>query len=331
MAAAGGGRLPHAWLLTGPRGVGKATLAYRFARTMLAGPGGLFGGPSAGMLGPDHPVSRRVAAGAHPDLTTVERSIDPNRKRLRDEVVVDDVRGLLTFFAHTPAEGGWRVAVVDAADEMNANAANALLKILEEPPEQGLLLLVAHRPGMVLATLRSRCRMLRLGRLSDDEVREVVSLHWPELPPETASGLVALAEGSPGSAVTLGEADGYGAYVELVSLLATLPDLGVAAAHRFADRISRREAAPAFRILAELPAWWLARMIRAGAGQPAATEVVPGETQVYARLLARRSLEQWIAVWEKALLLVARGVALNLDRKQIALNLLTSLGQAARG
>ena len=312
-SAAASGRLPHAWLLAGPRGIGKATLAYRFARTLLAA----------------RTADPLVAAGAHPDLVAVERSLDPKRKRFRDEIVVDDVRALLNFFAHTPAEGGWRVAVVDAADELNSSAANSLLKILEEPPERGLLLLVAHRPGMVLPTVRSRCRPLRMGRLSDDDVRAVLSLHWPELPPDAEAGLVVLAEGSPGRAVTLGEVDGYGTYRELVALLETLPQFDVAAMHRFADRLAGREAAPAFRLLADLPAWWLVRMIRAGAGHPPTTEVVPGETGPYRQLLARRSLEQWVGVWERLSLLVARGAALNLDRKQIALDLLTSLGRAA--
>ena len=146
------GRLAHAWLLHGPRGIGKATLAYRFARFVLAGgagPGLVEAQDDGATLAvdPDDPVARRVAAGAHADLATVERSWDEKRKRLRNEIVVADVRALSSFFAMTPAEGGWRVAVVDAADEMNRHAANAVLKILEEPPRRGLLLLVSHAPG----------------------------------------------------------------------------------------------------------------------------------------------------------------------------------------
>src|SRR5581483_7887541 len=165
------GRLPHAVLLGGPRGIGKATFAFRLARFVLARSSAaelaapaLFvapEGPAAGLvIPPDSGTFRRVAAGGHADLLTVERAYDPRRRRLRSEIVVDDTREIAAFLRLTPAEGGWRVVVVDGADEMNRNAANALLKILEEPPRQTLLILVAHSPGRLLPTIRSRCRRL---------------------------------------------------------------------------------------------------------------------------------------------------------------------------
>ena len=165
------GRMPHALLLSGPRGIGKATLAFRLARFVLAQGGGgeqagpsLFGddsggGEDAGSTGlatpPESGTFRRVASGGHADLLTVERSYDPSRRRLRGEIVVGDTREIGAFLRLTPADGGWRVVVVDGADEMNRNAANALLKILEEPPRRALLLLVAHSPGKLLPTIRS--------------------------------------------------------------------------------------------------------------------------------------------------------------------------------
>src|SRR5271165_3045369 len=154
-AALHSGRLHHAWLLTGPAGIGKATLAFRFARRLLAGHGG-----EGLQLDSTHPVFRRVAVGAHADLLTVERAFDPKRKRQRTEIVVDDVRRIGGFLHLTPAEGGWRVVVVDGADELNRNAANALLKVLEEPPPRALLLLTAAAPGRLPATIRSRTRRL---------------------------------------------------------------------------------------------------------------------------------------------------------------------------
>src|SRR5439155_17813225 len=158
------GRLPHALLLSGPRGIGKATLAFRLARFVLASgggegpPGGLFGdlGASGLAIAPDSGTFRRVASGGHADLLTVERAYDPRRRRLRGEIIVENAREIGTFLRLTPAEGGWRVVVVDGADEMNRAAANALLKILEEPPRRALLLLVAHSPGRLLPTIRSR-------------------------------------------------------------------------------------------------------------------------------------------------------------------------------
>ena len=169
LSAFASGRLPHGLLITGPHGVGKATLAFRFARFLLsqgAAPsaGGLFAPavPSSLALPPEHPVFRRVASSGHADLLTVERGIDPKRKRERTEIVVDDTRAIAAFLRLTPAEGGWRIVVVDTADEMNRNAANAVLKILEEPPSRALLILVSDNPGRLLPTIRSRCRRLPL-------------------------------------------------------------------------------------------------------------------------------------------------------------------------
>ena len=169
-------RLPHALLLSGPRGIGKATLAFRLARFVLAqgaaangAPPALFDGGEAGLaVAPESGPFRRVAAGGHADLLTVERAYDPRRRRLRADILVDDTREIAGFLRLTPAEGGWRVVVVDGADEMNRNAANALLKILEEPPQRALLLLVAHSPGRLLPTIRSRCRRFAMAPLPSE-------------------------------------------------------------------------------------------------------------------------------------------------------------------
>ncbi|MBC7801304.1 MAG: AAA family ATPase, partial [Gemmatimonadaceae bacterium] len=142
-------RVHHAWLLTGLEGIGKATCAYRFARRLLAGTGAAHD--------PDSPLFRRVAAGTHADLLTIERAWDDKRKRKRSEIVVDSARGAAEFLRLTPAEGGWRIVVVDGAEHLNRNAANALLKILEEPPARAVLLLVCAAPGRLLPTIRSRC------------------------------------------------------------------------------------------------------------------------------------------------------------------------------
>ncbi|MFQ5566206.1 MAG: DNA polymerase III subunit delta', partial [Paracoccaceae bacterium] len=166
-------RLHHAWLLRGPRGIGKATLAYRIARTLIAeGPGGqtggLFGpGPElaapAGLDAPEGcPVDTRIRAGSEPCLAVLRRSVNEKTGRLRGQIAVDDVRAVRRFLALSAADGGWRAVIVDAADEMNRSAANALLKVLEEPPARTALLLVAHSPAALLATIRSRCRTLDL-------------------------------------------------------------------------------------------------------------------------------------------------------------------------
>ncbi len=160
VAAARSGRLHHAWLLTGPRGTGKATLAWAMARWLLAD------SDSDDLSVPaDHPVARRIAALSEPRLQAVRRPVDPKTARIRAEITVEEIRRLLSFFHLSAAEGGRRVAIIDAADEMNTAAANALLKLLEEPPKDVTLLLIAHQPARLLPTIRSRCRTLRLSPL----------------------------------------------------------------------------------------------------------------------------------------------------------------------
>lgn len=184
------GRLHHGWLIHGPRGVGKATLAWRIARFLLATPdpdadgGGLFGdalpAPHSLEITEDHPVTRRVLAGSEPGLHLVRRggqgTSDSDRQKnfeegkFSREIRVDEVRELADFVNLSAVDGGRRVVIIDAADEMNTSAANALLKMLEEPPVRTTLLLVAHQPARLLPTIRSRCRELRLERLSPDNV-----------------------------------------------------------------------------------------------------------------------------------------------------------------
>ena len=233
------GRLAHAWLIAGPRGIGKATLAYRFARFALSGgePGGEGRDGAAGdalAMPPDHPVFRRVAAGGHSDLAVIERGLG-ERGRLRAEIVVDDVRKANAFLSLTAGEGGWRVVVVDAAEEMNRNAANALLKRLEEPPGRVLFLLVSHAPSRLPATLRSRCRVLTLAPLPAPALEGLLAEAMPGLPADERRVLGLLAEGSPGRARGAGGA-GRGRSLSARDR-----------ARRHAARARRQAAAPACR------------------------------------------------------------------------------------
>lgn len=323
------GSLHHAWLLTGPRGVGKATLAYRFARHVLAGEPSRDG--SLGMA-PDRPVFRRVAAAGHADLATVERTADPRRKtdRVRNRIVVDDARALRDFFSLKAAEGGWRVAVIDAADEMNDNAANAVLKIVEEPPPRALLLLVAHVPGLVPATLRSRCRRLALSPLAPEDVAQVVAAARPDLPESDRALLAALSDGAPGTALALADEGGLDIYRETIALIATAPGIDTQALHAFADKLARRGAESSFRAAMQLFARWIARLAVSAARGEAPAGQLPGEEEAAQRLLATPGPDRWAALWEKIGELAAGAERVNLDRKQVILSLFLSLDAAAR-
>jgi DNA polymerase-3 subunit delta' len=226
--AIAGGRLHHAWLITGKEGIGKATLAYRFARRLLASRGN----PND----PDNPVFRRVARGTHADLLTVEREWDEKRKRLRTEIVVDDARDIAGFLRLTPAEGGWRVVIVDGAEHLNRNAANALLKMLEEPPQRAVLLLTCAAPGRLLPTIRSRCRRLPLLPLGDADMRRVLAKLAPE-----AETLIPVAAGSPGRAVLLAAEGGVMLAGLAEETLREGPRLSIARVYEIADKVGRTE------------------------------------------------------------------------------------------
>src|SRR5271154_76025 len=170
-------RVPHAVLIVGPKGIGKATLAYRLARFVLAHPD-----PAARevlaaaslAVDPKNPVARRIAAQAQPDLLIIERTLN-DKGVLHKQIAVEDIRRTVGFFGSTAGEGGWRIAIVDAVDELNRSGANALLKVLEEPPQRALSLLVCHSAARVPATLRSRCRILNLRPLSEADVAAAVT------------------------------------------------------------------------------------------------------------------------------------------------------------
>lgn len=342
------GRLHHAWLIVGPPGIGKATLASRFARFLLAhgtrasqtaaqGPS-LFGDampatatPVSLYVPPDNPVFHRIAVRGHADLFTVTLGYDVKRSRERKVIVVDDVRDIRNFISLTPAEDGYRVVMIDGAEDMNKNAANALLKMLEEPPQRTIFLLISHAPGRLLPTIRSRCRTLALRPLDDKTLAMLLTRHKPDLPPGDTAALLRIADGSIGRALRLAEEGGVALYREMIGLISRLPELDVGAVHAFGDKLARPNGMAAYTLFSELLRWWLARMVRSGAAGSTEPEIVAGEQGLMRRLANARSLDQWVEVWEKIADLFTRAASVNLDRKQTVLSALLTLQASARG
>ena len=300
-------RLHHAWLLTGHEGVGKATFAYRAARRLL----GAAPDPARGVLGsaPQDPVSRQVMARSHPDLLVLERVGEDGK--VRKVIPVDEARKLSEFFSKSPASAPHRVAIIDAADDLNVNAANAILKTLEEPPPSGVLLMVSHAPGRLLPTIRSRCRRLAFAPLPLDEAARFVQTRT-EIDEESAFRLARMAGGAPGRALSLAAGSALAMDDVARAVLENLPRVDEAAALALADRFRGGEGAAQFSLLFERLA---ERLHRFAVERAAMTGVPP---------------DQWAAAWETLNRLPREVEALNLDRTDALFTALGELRHAAR-
>src|SRR5208282_1352346 len=263
LAAYRGGRIPHAFLLMGPKGIGKATLAYRMARFVLAHPDPADPAVQAATslaVDPGHPVARRMAVQAQGDLLIIERT--PNEKGiLRQQIAVEHVRRTVSFFGATAGEGGWRIAIVDAVDELNRSGANALLKVLEEPPQRALLLLVCHSAARVPATLRSRCRVMTLRPLAPGEVAAALAAATSSAAtdPEIVAAAAA-ADGSVARAFAMLDGDALALRQQALDLLDRLPAVDTKALHALGEAIAGTDAAPLAALLDTINAWLSRRL-----------------------------------------------------------------------
>ena len=329
------GRLHHGWLITGPRGVGKATLAWRLARFLLATPdddGGMFAAPPPETLDiPDnHPVARRIAALSEPRLSLLRRAYDEKKAKLQDVISVDEVRKMKSFFTLSAADGGRRVAIIDAVDEMNPAAANALLKLLEEPPKSVTMFLISHQPARLLPTIRSRCRELRLGPLLAQDLSDALTMAGGEVAPEDRSALAELAGGSVGEAFRMTNLEGLALYARLVKLMATLPRLDRVQALAFAEAGAGRGAEAQFDLIVTLLDLCLARLARSGTCGTPLPEAAPGEAALIARLAPNPwAAREWASLAQTLGLRARRGKAVNLDPAALLMDMLLQIDEAA--
>ena len=334
LSAFNAGRMHSGWLLTGPEGIGKATMAYRMAAFLLADQGdqgGFFSPPPATSLeiAPDHPDMRLMLAGAHPRLFVLKRGLNDKGDGYKAQISVDEARKLKGFFQMSATDGGRRVVIVDAADELNTASANAILKVLEEPPPRTTLILIAHQPARLLPTIRSRCRVLRFHPLSLPDLSSAMAA-IPDAP-EADMALAVLASGSVGTALKLSVSGGAALYGDLVRLLTSLPYLDRATAQKFADKCAGKQNAAQFAFALDMMDTFLARTARAGIMGPPALEAAIGEANLMARLCRHDVAARGWATAQQELQARARhGRAVNLDPASLILDMLIRIEDTAR-
>jgi DNA polymerase-3 subunit delta' len=302
-----GGRMHHAWLITGPKGVGKALFARKAATRLLADGAG----PKVDLPGldvsEDHPIARLVDAGSHPDLMRLERKPREEGGELARNITVDQVRGLQRLFATTSSMSPWRCVIVDSIDDLERNAANALLKNLEEPPPFGLFFLVSHSPERLLPTIRSRCRLLRLSRLEDGVMAAALRAALPEADDKEIGDLCAVGQGSPGRALGFRGLDIAG-LDKAMDDIARAGDPANAKRSALAQSLAPKAAQQRYEaFLARVPSFIAAR----------------------ARERRGRALAEALRIWERAQHLAGSAVKLSLDPQSVVFELAGMLAALA--
>ncbi len=308
-------RMPHGWLLSGPRGVGKATLAYRMARRLLAAPA-----ERGHSDAPESAVFRMVASGGHPDLKVIDEPLSPKDGKLKANVPVDLVRQRMEEIYRTAAMDGRRVLLLDPTVDLGESAANALLKLLEEPPD-GVVLIIVAQPFLRLpATIASRCARLRLRPLPAALVIDGLRRLAPEIRPDALPALAELAGGSIGGALFLHEIDWPAQYARL------LGDLGGGRVLEVADQLLKLAGkSGGVLVAAELLGHVVQRAARHAAGRPSAVPLASDEPRLLAALPGAASLDRCVALWDKLRSSAVQAEALNLDPMQTLVGLVHGL------
>jgi DNA polymerase-3 subunit delta' len=311
----GTGRLHHAWLLGGPAGIGKATLAYRAARFIFAHGGAVPPGTTSLQVDASHPVARQLAASAHPDLAMVRRGLRKDGKGYSAEISVDHVRRALELFSSTAGRGGYRVCIVDAADDLNASSSNALLKVIEEPPPRSVFLIVCHSPQRLLPTIRSRCRKLLLRPLADNDVRATIGTlgsAFEGTPADVLDPAVGLGEGSVRRTLEMLDESKIALVAEVTRALEGLPNVEPKRVLALVESLARREAEQNYELALDTVQRWVSERLHRSASQGPAR------------------LAPLVEVCDKVARSAREIDAYNLDRRPLVLSLFDDLADAVR-
>ncbi len=319
------GRMPHGLVFTGPKGIGKSTMAYRLARFLFANgvkdpeQGGFFGDtPDATSLdtNPALPASRLVFSSAHPDLLSIERKFDEAKGRHKSGIDVEDARRVTPFLRMTSSNGGWRVVIIDDADTLNRNAQNALLKILEEPPRNTVLILITHRAGALIPTIRSRTRTVSFNTLSESTIRELFTHFKTDLARSQIDRIAALAEGSFGNALGYAESGILDSFAGVITLLDKYPDWPWVEIHGLADTLSGNAGGEqAYENFTTAMLWIFRQLAKAKARGTLLPGLLRGEDGLE-KLLQNSSLEQILKICDNLQAHFAKIDHANLDKRQ---------------
>ena len=321
--------MPHGIIFSGPKGIGKATMAFRLTKFLLKNGGGdtnqnpLFNDapstPTSLDIPPDDRISRLVSSGGHPDLLTVERHYDPQKNKTPEALAVAELRKVEPFLRRTASEGGWRIVIIDDADTMNRNAQNALLKILEEPPKQTLIILIAHRAGALIPTIRSRARTLNFDPLTPEIIRNLLAQKGETISSAQSEILSAMAEGSFGKTCALLEQGGLDILDEILSILETLPRPDWTKIHAFADRLAKQGGTDDYATFTETILWLYKALSFAKArGQALNTEAL--NKPPLTGILQNSSLAQLLKICENLSEAFDTTAKANLDKRQAVMN-----------
>ena len=337
------GKLHHGWLITGAKGIGKATFAWRMAKFLLSQPidgnqvNGLFENSSENQTNEvdknfDKAIATRILAESEPRLVVIRKSFDEKRKTFRSSIRVDEVRKLKTFFSLSVSDGGGRVAIIDSADDLNINAANALLKTLEEPPKNTVFLLISHSPQSLLPTIKSRCRELRLNNLIESDLVSALGQINLSIPENDSAIYSLLGSGSVGNSIRLLEHDGANLYRTLLSFLNQLPNLNGYELEKFIGTLSGNKNRSRLELFIELLNMVIARISKAGiVGYNSSDNILNNEKEIFGKLCPNPIIAK---KWAELALIqsenLKHGLAVNLDPGSLILDTFFRIEEYAR-
>jgi DNA polymerase-3 subunit delta' len=309
-AALGSGRMHHAWLLTGIEGIGKATFAKQISQYVLTG-----GHGELGKTDPQHHMAKLVEAETHPDLLIIRRPVDEKTGEQKNIIPVEDALKVATFLHKTATFGGWRVVLIDEAHALNRHGQNAILKIIEEPPPNTLILITVTTPGVLLPTIRSRCRVMPLAPLDAPHMRAILQRAAPQLSIDDIKALIELSGGSIGFALKIVRSEALPLHREMLSLLEMIPNMDIARLHKLADQIAKKADAESFDVVTAL----LIERLRVTAHEEAKREA-------HSERASR--VELALQIWDKTRATLAASAYANLDRKLAFINAINDIRAA---